>query len=433
MAYTTVELPSIHSLKHWLLRIYGDDSHFVLLDSNVGENFEGEFDWIAAGECLHEIAPTEDIFRQLRESRKAHPGWWFGRMNYDLKNHVEKLSSENSALFNWTDVRFFLAGWVLTSKKGVLHLHLHSDYGDEEKWRNAGNLDSSKSLASPSVTLEPQMSRSTYLEKANSLLAHIHRGDIYEVNFCQQFIAEQVDLNPVAVYLDLVEAASPPMGAFWHAENEWAISMSPERYLRKSGQRLISQPIKGTAKRSKDEQEDRVLADDLFNSQKERAENVMIVDLVRNDLSRVAERSSVEVTELFGIHSFKTVHQMISTVEANLKPEHDIWDAIQASFPMGSMTGAPKVSAMKLIEEHEIHKRELYSGSIGYITPEDDFDFSVVIRTILYDSENRSASVSVGSALTAEANPESEWEECLIKLDALKKVLARGSRDPRVD
>lgn len=427
MAYTSIVIPATRDWKHTLLQRFGDESHFVLLDSNANVSSGIDYTWIAAGACLKEFTPTDKSLYNLRASRKEHPGWWFGRLNYDLKNQIEKLHSNNDDAFEWTEVRFFLAGWVVTSQNGELTLHLHHDFGDFNHWKGLLSGWTAKPRYSQPVRLTPQMDREAYINQAKSLLQHIHRGDIYEINFCQQFKAKGVEIDALAVYSDLVEVASPPMAAFWHANNEWAISMSPERYLKKRGNRLISQPIKGTAKRSSDIREDQQLAFDLRSSSKEQAENVMILDLVRNDLSRVAERSSVEVTELFGIYSFKTVHQMISTVEANLDAESDIWDAIEASFPMGSMTGAPKVSAMKLIESHENHKRGLYSGAIGYIKPNDDFDFNVVIRTILHDSDKKVVSVSVGSALTSLADPASEWEECNIKLEALEKVLARGS------
>lgn len=424
MAYESYSLEA----KAWeidLPKRFAHDSHFVFLDTQSNEDRVGEYDWIAAGGMMKEFNPSAEVIATLRNQRKQHPGWWFGRINYDFKNHIEKLHSSNDDAFGWSDIRFFLAGWVVTKKAGEVQLHVHSDFGGKADWEALLASKKVNTASSSPVRLQPQMSKDSYLMKAESLLSHIQRGDIYEVNFCQQFIAEGAEINPVQLYFELQKVASPPMSAFWHVENEWAISMSPERYLRKKGTRLISQPIKGTAKRGSDPAQDRALASQLRESKKEQAENVMIVDLVRNDLSRVAMRGTVEVTELFGIHSFQTVHQMISTVEAELAENADVWDVIEASFPMGSMTGAPKVSAMQLIEEHEEHKRGLYSGAIGYITPEDDLDFNVVIRTVLYDSIQKAVSVSVGSALTSEAIAESEWEECLIKLDAIAKVLGR--------
>lgn len=373
---------------------------------------------------MHEVAPENDNLKALEIARKQNGGWWFGRLNYDLKNEVEDLTSSNSARFNWSHTRFFEAEWVMYAVKGQLTFLVHPNSSFTIAELESQMANSQQSFESDIVQLQPQMRKDEYLKRADNLMAHIQRGDIYEVNFCQEFYASDVTINPSSTYSRLQEVATPPMSALLRMENEWVLSMSPERYLLKKGQRLISQPIKGTARRSDDASEDEQIAKALQNDPKERAENVMIVDLVRNDLSRVAKRASVEVTELFGIHSFRTVHQMISTVEADMKPSSTIWDVIRASFPMGSMTGAPKVSAMKLIEEQEMHKREVYSGAVGYISPEDDFDFNVVIRTVLYDDVKKQLSVSVGSALTISANPEKEWEECLLKLKAIKEVLA---------
>lgn len=401
----------------------------MLLDSHMhaGVN-QHEYDWIAAGKATAEFEPQSDVFTSLREARKKYNGWWFGRFNYDVKNSIEDLSSDQPARLGWSDVYFFEPAWVVTSKAGEIILHLKDEVEQTvESWLQELNETKTSQFQGQAVVLTPGMTRDQYIESAQSLLDHIQRGDIYEVNFCQEYFADNVDINPNDLYEELYEVASPPMSALWHRDHEWAISMSPERYIKKVGNRLISQPIKGTAKRSADPAEDWQISMELKNNPKEQAENVMIVDLVRNDLSRVAERGSVEVSELFGIYSFQTVHQMISTVEANLEAGKDIWSVIEASFPMGSMTGAPKVSAMKLIEEFENHKRELYSGSIGYITPNNDFDFSVIIRTVLYDSVKKALSVSVGSALTSAATPHAEYEECDLKLAAIREVLLNHS------
>jgi len=205
--------------------------------------------------------------------------------------------------------------------------------------------------------------------------------------------------------------------------DKYLLSASPERYLKKQGNKIISQPIKGTAKRSLDKLEDRELKLALEKDGKERAENIMIVDLVRNDLSKSALKGSVSVEELCKVYSFDQVHQMISTVTARVSPDKNPVDIIRETFPMGSMTGAPKVSAMRIIEELEVTKRGLYSGSVGYFTPKDDFDFNVVIRSILYDQTAKYVSFSVGSAITAKASPEKEYEECLLKAKAMREVL----------
>ena len=197
-------------------------------------------------------------------------------------------------------------------------------------------------------------------------------------------------------------------------------SGSPERFLKKVGSKLISEPIKGTAKRGLTKTEDEELIKSLVSDPKERAENVMIVDLVRNDLSKIATKNSVQVEELCQIYSFETVHQMISRISCDIKESASFTEIIKATFPMGSMTGVPKIRAMELIEEHESFKRGVYSGSIGYIKPNGDFDFNVVIRSLVYNRKNNYLSCSVGGAITIQSDPEKEYEECLIKV---KRIL----------
>lgn len=408
----------------WLERIVQAAAQFselVILDSCEMEDRIGSFDWMAAGGAMQTFTHGDSISDW--KTKRGEGGWWFGRLNYDVKNSLEHLQSNNEDRFAWADSHFFEAEWVLTSSEENVLLQIHPNSALElETWMKLMDSPSIPAVSSP-VELRSKTIESDYISSANSLLNHIQRGDIYEVNYCIEFHGKATDFSPLYTYRQLRKRMAPPMSALFHLDNEWVLSMSPERYVKKSGNRLYSQPIKGTARRSSDPQEDKLIAQELFENPKERAENIMIVDLVRNDLSRVALPNSVEVTELCGIHTFPTVHQMISTVEAEVLPETEVWDVIRASFPMGSMTGAPKYRAMELIEEHEDHKRGIYSGAIGYITPEGDFDFNVVIRSVVYDERLREVSVSVGSALTIAAKPEAEYAECLLKLSAIREVL----------
>jgi para-aminobenzoate synthetase component 1 len=202
------------------------------------------------------------------------------------------------------------------------------------------------------------------------------------------------------------------------------MSGSPERFLKREGDRLMSQPIKGTVRRGRSAEEDNALIDTLQSSEKERAENVMIVDLVRNDLSRIAQKATVEVTELCGIHSFQTVHQMVSTIECRLDKDKGLSDILRATFPMGSMTGAPKISAMKHIDRIEPEGRGSYSGSIGYITPTGDFDFNVLIRSLFHNSKTESLVANVGGAITSLSDAHQEYEECMLKAEAILKAVS---------
>ena len=253
-------------------------------------------------------------------------------------------------------------------------------------------------------------------------MTHIHRGDVYEANFCQEFYAN-ADLNPLETYFKLNEISQTPFATFFKNGSQFLLSASPERYLKKTALEITSQPIKGTTKRSQNLEEDLQLKTTLESDQKERSENIMIVDLVRNDLSKIAQKGTVKVTELCQIHSFNQVHHMISTVQAEALPTVSAVDIIAATFPMGSMTGAPKISAMNIIESLEETKRGLYSGAVGYFTPEADFDFNVVIRSILYNASTSYISFSVGSAITSKSTPENEYQECLVKAKAMRSVL----------
>jgi para-aminobenzoate synthetase component 1 len=259
------------------------------------------------------------------------------------------------------------------------------------------------------------------LETVKKLQQHILKGDCYEICFCQEFFAEDVQIDPFTVFKKLSDISPNPFSVFYKTGEKFLMCASPERFLKKTNNTIISQPIKGTLKRSG-------LADDdeknlLKNNEKERAENIMIVDLVRNDLSKICEEDSVFVKEFLEIYSFPQVHQMISTIEGTLTENISLSDIVYATFPMGSMTGAPKRKVLELLEKYEKTKRGLFSGSVGYISPGGDFDFNVVIRSILYNEKNRYLSISSGSAITWKSDAEKEYEECLVKIEGIKKAL----------
>jgi len=265
------------------------------------------------------------------------------------------------------------------------------------------------------------------LNAAEKIKQHISRGDIYVTNFCQEFFAEHAEIDPLATFLKLNTISPNPFGGFFKWKDNYILSASPERFLAKRGSKLISQPIKGTAKRGKTLAEDEAIKQQLRTHTKELQENVMIVDLVRNDLTKSAKPGTVKTEELFGIYSFNQLHQMISTVVCELQDGLSAIDTIRHSFPMGSMTGAPKISAMRLMEQYERSKRGVYSGAMGYFSPDNDFDFNVVIRTLLYNSAKKYLSFHTGSAITYHANAEQEYEECLLKAKAILEALGQPS------
>jgi para-aminobenzoate synthetase component 1 len=282
------------------------------------------------------------------------------------------------------------------------------------------------------LTLRPRMKQETYLAAVEKALKHIQRGDIYEMNVCHEFFSNDVELDPVQTAKRLFAISPNPFSCYYRNGNSHLICASPERFLKRSGNILLSQPIKGTAPRHKDKETDRDLKAALSADPKERSENVMIVDLVRNDLSRVAVRATVKVDELFGVYTFPGAHQMISTVSCSVSPAASFTDIIRATFPMGSMTGAPKIRAMQIIDDLETARRGLFSGAVGYVDPEGDFDLNVVIRNIQYNQTEKYISVMAGGAITAGSDPEKEYRETLVKLSpqfsALGGLLPAGER-----
>ncbi|WP_299710329.1 aminodeoxychorismate synthase component I [uncultured Tenacibaculum sp.] len=405
----------------------------VFLDSNQYEQNYSSFDCVLAVEEFTSIKTDYfNAFEKLKEYQSYTKDYLFGYLSYDVKNDVEQLSSNNYDGLKFSDVYFFQPQKIIQIKDNTaefLYLRAFDDEIEEdfeailEENLNAESVEKQEEA----IKIKLRIHKEEYFDKLNTVLEHIQRGDIYEANFCQEFYAENVTLNPYEIYTNLNAISEPPFATFFKHEELYLLSASPERYLRKEVSKIISQPIKGTAKRLVNSIDDGKIAFDLARDEKERSENIMIVDLVRNDLSRLAKKGSVKVEELCKVYSFKQVHQLISTVVSELDEGVHPVDIIRETFPMGSMTGAPKISAMKIIEKVEETKRGLYSGAFGYFTPEGDFDFNVVIRSILYNSEEKYVSYSVGGAITHKSIPEKEYEECLLKAKAMKYVLTKQS------
>jgi len=375
--------------------------------------------------------PSNALVR-LQQFYDSKKGWLFGYLTYDLKNVTEILISSNSDNQAFPLLQFFAPQVVVEKRAESVSFYFDDEYISEKDAKDI--VDFCFSTSAPQkeeknekINIQSKISKEEYINAVNKLKEHIYKGDIYEINFCQEFFAEKVVLKTPLIYKKLNEISGAPFSAYCKFQEHYLMCASPERFLKRKSDRLLSQPIKGTIRRSKDAEEDEELKKELYNNDKERSENVMIVDLVRNDLSRIAKKGSVEVEELFGIYTFKQVHHMISSISCELKETTTFTDIIRSMFPMGSMTGAPKISAMKLIEEHEKTKRGLYSGAVGYISPSGDFDFNVVIRSILYNAKNKYLSFITGSAITEKAEAEKEYEECLLKAKAMFEVLSSGN------
>jgi len=424
-------LESVDAFKSKLLIWAQQFEAISWLDSNQYHQKYSSFDAILAVDEFTSIKTDyTNAFEALKEYQSITKDYLFGYLSYDLKNDLEKLTSNNFDGLHFADLYFFQPQRIISIKGNTIefsYLKMIDDEIDTDfEAILAIELNQKLKVSQEEIKVKLRIRKDEYYQKVYTILSHIHRGDIYEANFCQEFYAENATINPLETYHHLNEISEPPFATFLKCDHQYLLSASPERYLKKEGKKVVSQPIKGTAKRLISKVDDEQIAFELARDEKERSENVMIVDLVRNDLSRTAIKGSVKVEELCKVYSFKQVHQLISTVVSKVENTTHPVDIIRETFPMGSMTGAPKVSAMKIIETQEETKRGLYSGAVGYFTPNGDFDFNVVIRSILYNVANKYVSFSVGGAITAKSTPEKEYEECLLKAKAMKYVLTNS-------
>lgn len=391
------------------------------LDSNGFNDPYGKFDTMIAIGAKDELtAMAGNAFNELETFRQRNPGWITGFLGYDLKNETEQLASLNPDGLQFPDLYFFAPEHLIVIKGNQAEILSDTP---EQVLDAIEHLELIVYESGPSISLQSRFSKQEYVNAVTSIQEHINRGDIYVTNFCQEFFAEHAHINPLAIFIQLNEVSPNPFSTFFKWKRNYILGASPERFLAKRDSKLISQPIKGTAKRDTDTQTDEAIKQQLRNHPKELQENVMIVDLVRNDLTRSAKQGTVKTEDLFGIYSFQYVHQMISTVVCEMQDDLSPVQAIKNTFPMGSMTGAPKISSMRLMEQYERSKRGVYSGAVGYLSPDNDFDFNVVIRTLLYNSAKGYLSFHAGSAITYHADAEKEYEECLLKAQAVVEVL----------
>ncbi len=420
---------NIQKFKDTLLEWSRQYDEVVWLDSNGHKGLYSSFDGLLAVDGLTGISTdAENGFADLAEYQAQVKDWIFGYLSYDLKNDAEQLSSKNVDSLEFPALYFFQPKKIIRiegNDVNFIYLNLVADEipADFELLLNDILEHTEERCSDDDMRIKMRIFKDEYFSSVNEMLAHIHKGDIYEANFCQEFYAEDLKIDAVRTYKKLNTISKPPFATYLKLFDKYLMCASPERYLKKTGTKLISQPIKGTAPRSKDRETDARFINELQTDEKERAENIMIVDLVRNDLSKSADKGSVTVEELCAVYSFEQVHQMISTISATVPKDANPIGLLQETFPMGSMTGAPKVSAMKIIEQLESFKRGLYSGAVGYFTPDSDFDFNVVIRSILYNETKQYVSYAVGSAITAKSVPEKEYQECLLKAKAMRQVL----------
>jgi len=428
-----IKIVETAELKTKLLQWAQQFEEIVWLDTNtkfqISKQAYSSYDAILAVDSETKLECTgQGSFKKLEIFQEEIQDYIFGYLSYELKNDTENLLSEHFDGLEFSDVCFFQPKKLFLLKNGVLEIKYLKAYSSEidDDITDILNIESKAitgGVPNSNLTINSRVSENEYREKLKIILEHIHRGDIYEVNFCQEFFFENANINPVKVFQKLDTISSPPFAAFLKINHHYVLSASPERFVKRLENKIISQPIKGTARRLENEAGDKKIKAQLEKDPKERAENIMIVDLIRNDLSKTAKKGTVQVEELCKVHTYKQVHQLVSTIISEVENNTNSIAIIKSLFPMGSMTGAPKISAMKIIESQEENKRGLYSGAVGYFTPENDFDFNVVIRSILYNAKNNYVSFSVGGAITSKSIIEKEYEECMIKAEAMKRAL----------
>ena len=394
---------------------------FCFLDNNNYSFEEAAFECMLAAGCSNSISlNAEDPYVALKKFSYINPGWLFGHFNYPSSSQNKK----QGVTIGFDNGFFFVPEILLRLKKNKIIIESkHANPKEIFKIIDGHSTVITKTI-STKVFIQNLYSKRDYVEIITSLRKHIQRGDCYEINFCQDFYSCDAVADPLFLYHQLCLFSPNPFAAFYKLNDKYCMCASPERFIKKSGSTIISQPIKGTSKR---DHENKTIDNDnknyLLTSAKEKSENVMIVDLVRNDMSRICMEGSVFVKELFGVYSFPQVHQMISTIEGGVAAHVHWTDIIKACFPMGSMTGAPKVSVMELIDRYEISERELFSGTIGYVNPGGDFDFNVVIRSLFYNETKKIISFQAGSGITFNSNADDEYEECMIKAEAILNIL----------
>lgn len=406
-------IPSSEENKYNLVKsINQTNNFFCLLNSNDYPDKFGKLNWrLSTGTNYIRLDESKDAFARLKEfiADKNYAGY----LSYDLKNDVEKLQSKNRAIIQFPELFFFEEEIVF--KEQASNIVSNNSFDEYKSF-----VPYTIYADATNVSIYHIVSKEEYIDAVKKIQQHIIDGDVYELNYCIPFEVSNINIDPVDLYFELNKKSPNPFSALLKINELYIVCASPERFLCKRENRLISQPIKGTIRRTSDVEKDKI---ELLNSEKERAENVMIVDLVRNDLTKSSVTGSIRVDELFGIYSFPQLHQMISTISSEIKKDVHIVDAIKVAFPMGSMTGAPKVKAMELIEKYEVFKRGAYSGALGYIDEHQDFDFNVLIRSIFIDTKNQKLNFNVGSAITLDSDPEQEYVECLLKAQAILETL----------
>jgi para-aminobenzoate synthetase component 1 len=408
---------TLQTIKRKMLNWLRPFSIFAYLDNNNYKHGPSRFELLAGAGATASFGRVDE----------GDGDWLLGHIAYDYKNTIEpKLSSSHDNKTGFSESFFFCPETVVYIPAGRQELHIDTVHaGAEEILEQVLSMPDKVANTLPDsgpVDWQYRFSREAYLDSIAHIRQHIENGDCYELNFCTEAFAEAKSIDPMSAFDRLNTVNPSPFAALYRTHDSWLMCASPERFLYREKDEVLSQPIKGTARRGNEPEADGLLKEALYHDAKERAENVMIVDLVRNDLARSCTAGTITVPELFGVYTFPQVHQLISTVKGKIRPGAGNQAVIEHAFPMGSMTGAPKVMVMELIEKYERSRRGLYAGTVGYVTPEGDFDFNVVIRSLLYNQNNRYLSYQTGGAITYASDAAAEWEEVRLKAKAMEQI-----------
>lgn len=422
--FLSFPIDSIEIFKSQMLSWINRFSICCLLDNHQYQSDYNSYEClVGAGVLTVYKADAGNAIDGLHNFQQQHKDWLFGHLSYDLKNETEGLTSNHADGIGFDDLLFFVPQYVICLSGDKVEIGTCND--DHQKvFEEINGITIDEKNKHQIKQVKNRISKQEYTQSINALKAHILRGDCYEINYCQEFYAEECVIQPESVYQSLNKVSPNPFSCYYKVDDKYLMCASPERYIKKTWNKILSQPIKGTSSRNTaDKKLDEQNKIQLKQSEKDKSENVMVVDLVRNDLSKVCKEGTVNVDELFGVYTYPQVHQMISTVSGELKENISFAEIIRSTFPMGSMTGAPKRKVLQLIEQYEKTKRGLFSGAVGYVSPDGNFDFNVVIRSILYNASSKYLSYQTGSGITFYCDAEKEYEECLLKAKAIEQVL----------
>ncbi len=387
-------------------------SHCCYLNGNNNVYSYESFPEILAVGCKREFHPHKENFTDFFNVISLSKQWAFGFLGYNSNEVKIKQGPFLNGLF-------FVPSTLITFLKDNI-ISIETDQDTDSILREIEDtlIESSKLKGN----FSPEITKNEYLEKIRILKSHLQRGDIYQINYCIKFLSDGIFTDPHLIYEQLNLVSLMPFSGFFKARAHCIVSASPERFLKKINKKIISQPMKGTSPAFSDGEENLKSIYHLTHSEKERAENIMIVDLVRNDLSTFCQEGSVKVEKLCDLYSFHNVHQMVSTVSGRIAEQVTAGEILEKTFPMGSMTGAPKIRAMQLIEELEISSRGPFSGTMGYMDPKGNFDLNVLIRSLFYNTQTGHGFYSAGSGVTVLSDPEKEYDECMLKGETMKNI-----------